>query len=178
MTIGAMVLDVIFIILGLFFIINPSVGVTSALVLFGVVLIISGLYSIVKYIINGKAIFKFELIYGILSLIIGLLAVFNTSAFANFITTFVGVWLLFSSVFKLVLAAELRRINVDSWTFDLGISALTILLALLLIINPFYGYIVLTTYAAIVVIMYAGFDLVEQLYIRKRANKIIKFLSK
>ena len=60
----------------------------------------------------------------------------------------------------------------------MGISVLTIILSLLLIINPFSGYIVISTYAAIMIIMYAGMDLVEQFFIRKRAGKIIKYLSK
>ncbi len=177
-TIGAMMLDVIFIVLGMFLIANPSVGVNAALFLFGVILIISGLYSIIKFINNNKVIFRFELIYGIISLIVGLLAFFKPFAIVNLITVLVGAWLIITSVVKFFIANELRRIGVDSWSFDMAISVLTILLGLFLIINPFNGYIILTTYAAIVVIMYAGFDLVQQLLIRKRANIIVKFLSK
>ncbi len=177
-TIGAMMLDVVFIVLGMFVIANPSVGITSALLLFGLLLSVSGLYSIVKYIINNKSIFKFELIYGIISLIVGLIAIFKPFAIVNLITVLVGIWFIVSSVFKFTLAVELRKVNVDTWTFDMGVSVLTLLLGLLLIINPFHGYIILSTYAAIMIIMYAAMDIVEQLYIRKRANSIIKFFSK
>ena len=177
-TIGAMVLDILFIVLGIFLIANPSVGVNSALILLGVILIVSGLYSIIKYIINDRAIFRFELIYGIVSLIVGLLAVFKPFTIVNLITVLIGTWLILSSVFKFATSFELRRFNEDTWTFDMGISVLTIFLGLLLIINPFSGYIVLTTYVAILVIVYAAMDIVEQLFIRKRASRIIKFLSK
>ena len=177
-TLGAMILDVLFIILGLFLIINPVAGITSALVLFGVILVVSGLYSILKFLINNRAIFRFELIYGVVSLVVGLLALFKPFAIVNTISVLVGVWLLFSSIFKFAIAIELRRVNIDSWTFDMGISVLTIILSLLLIINPFSGYIVISTYAAIMIIMYAGMDLVEQFFIRKRAGMILKYLSK
>ena len=177
-TIGTMILDVIFVILGIFLVANPTVGVNASLFLFGVVLIMSGLYSIVKYFTNNRVIFRFELIYGIISLIAGLLAFFKPFAIANLITVLIGSWLIISSVFKFFIANELRRVGIESWTFDMGISVLTIILGIMLIVNPFNGYIILTTYVAILIIMYAGFDLVEQLFIRKRASKIIKFLSK
>ena len=177
-TIGSMVLDLVFIILGIFLISNPSVGLSSALVLFGIILVISGLYSIIKYMVNPRSIFKFELIFGILSLVMGLIAVFKPFAIVNLIAILIGVWLIISSVFKFALSVELRKVNVNTWTFDMGISFLTLILGLLLLINPFSGYIILSTYAAIMIIMYASMDLVEQIYIRKRASKIIKFLSK
>ena len=60
----------------------------------------------------------------------------------------------------------------------MGISIITIILGLLLLINPLSAYMILSTYVAILIIMYAGVDIVEQLVIRKRANTIIKFLSK
>ena len=69
-TIGAMMIDVVFIVLGMFLIANPTVGLNSALMLIGIILLVSGLYAIVKYSINNKNIFKFELIYGIASIVI------------------------------------------------------------------------------------------------------------
>ena len=176
--IGTMILDVVFIVLGIFLIANPAVGVSSALLLFGIILIVSGLYSIIKFILNSRSIFRFEFIYGIVSLIVGLLALFKPFAIVNLITILVGLWLFITSVFKFGVALELRKLNIDSWIFDLVISFLTIIISLLLIINPFGGYIIITTYVAIMVMMYAGIDLVEQVFIRRRASKIIKFLSK
>lgn len=177
-TIGSMMLDVVFIILGMFLIANPTVGPNVALLLFGILLTVTGLYSIIKFILNNKVIFRFELIYGIVSLIVGLVALFKPFAIVNLVSVLVGIWLILSSVFKFAVAVELRKINVSSWTFDMGISIITIILGILLLVNPLSAYMILSTYVAILIIMYAGVDLVEQLVIRKRANDIIKFLSK
>ena len=177
-TIGAMILDVVFIVLGMFLIANPTVGLNSALMLIGIILLVSGLYSIVKYSINNKNIFKFELIYGVASIVIGLIALFKPFAIANLITVLAGFWLIVSSIFKFAISVELKNLNISSWTFDMGLSVLTLFLGLMLVINPFSGYIILSTYAAIMIIMYAASDLVEQIFIRRRANKILKYLSK
>ena len=177
-TLGAIVLDAIYIILSIFFIANPSAGPSVALRLFGLLLIVTGIYSIIKYILNGKSIFRFELVYGIISFVVGLLAFYKPFTIANLIAVLVGAWLIVTSAFKFAVSLELRKCNEQSWTFDMGISALTIFLGILLIINPFNGFMVLETYVAVLVAVYAAMDMVEQFFIRKRTNRIVKFLSK
>ena len=176
-TIGTIILDLIFIILGIFLIANPTVGVDSALMLFGIILLVTGIYSIVKYIMNNQSFFRFELVYGLLSIIVGCFAIFKPFTIVNLITVLLGIWLIISSVFKFGTAIELRKINEDTWTFDLAISALTILLGIMLIINPFSGYMVISTYTGILIMIYAMMDFVEQLFIRKRASRILKYFK-
>ena len=177
-TIGTMLIDIVIIILGFFLVANPAVGTNSALILIGIILVVSGLYSIVKYMLNNRVIFKFELIYGILSLITGFLAIYKPFSIINIVTVLIGCWLLLSSIFKFFIAVELKKVKIESYTFDMAISGITAFLGLFLIINPFGSYIYVTTYIAILMIMYAGIDFVEQLTIRKRASKILKFLGK
>jgi len=176
-TLGTILVDVILIVMSVFFIYFPTVGTESALLILGIVLLISGIYSIIKFILNSKSFFKFELVYGILSIVCGALAILKPFEITNFITILVGIWLLISSLIKLPIIIELRKFKEDSWIFDFSILILTLLLAILLLINPFNGYIILSTYAAIMIIVYAASDILEQLFLRKRASKIIDFFK-
>ncbi len=176
-TFGSIVLDIILIIMGIFMITNKTIGPESALVVFGVMLLISGVYAIIKYLIHPKNIFKFELIYGVLSIIAAAFAIFKPFEVANFITIIVGIWLIVTSVFKFFISVELKNYNQDSWIFDLSISALTILLGIMLLINPFNGYMVLSTYVGIMLTIYCAMDMTEQFLIRKRVNSIVEFLK-
>lgn len=177
-TIGSILMDILIIILGIFFVSNPTVGLESALLLIGIILLVSGIYSIIKYIVNPRSFFKFELLYGILSIIAGLFAVFKPFGVATLIVVLVGIWLIISSVVKLVMAIELRKLKEDTWVFDLTVSALTILLGILILVNPFSSYIILSTYVGVMMMIYAAMDIVEQFFIRRRANTIMKFFSK
>jgi len=175
-TIGSMILDIVLILMGIFLIANPSIGTSSALMLFGIILLVSGVYSIIKYIINPKGIFKLELVYGILSIITGALSIFKPFDVISFITIIVGIWLIINAVTKLVIALEIRKVS-DAWIFDLTISILTIILGILLLANPFYNYVVLSVYAGVMMVVYAAMDLLEQLFIRNRAKFILKMFK-
>ena len=48
---------------------SPAVGEEAALLLIGILLLISGVCSIIKYILNPKRLFKIELGFGIISVI-------------------------------------------------------------------------------------------------------------
>ena len=177
-TLGSIIIDLVIIFLGVFMISNPTVGIESALVILGVVLLINGIYSIIRYVMNPKSIFRYDLIYGILSVIASLFAIFKPFDVANFITVIIGIWLVITSIVKFLLSMEFRKVKQDSWVFDMTISALTFLLGIMLLINPFNGYMVLSTYAAIMISLYAAIDLVEQLLIRKRVKYLVEYISK
>lgn len=176
-TLGSIILDVIFILLGIFLIANPSVGLESGLVLLGIILLISGLFSIIKYVTNGSRFFKFELVFGIISFIAGLFAMIKPFDVATLITVLVGIWLILSSAVKFAMAVEFRKLRNGTWAFDLTISTLTILLGIMFLINPFKGYMILTSYAGVLIMIYSAMDIVQQLFIRQRVNDIIKLFK-
>ena len=177
-TIGAIIIDILFIIMGIFFIANPAVGAESALMIIGIILLVSGIYSIIKFIINSRSFFKFEIVYGLLSIIAGCFAIFRPLGAELLIAILVGTWLIISSAFKLPIVLTLKNHNEGSWIFDLTVVILTIILGILLLINPFKGYMVLTVYSGIMLMIYAAMDVVEQLFIRKRAKIISSYFSK
>ena len=176
-TLGTIGVDLILIAMSIFFIAYPTVGKDAALLIIGIVLLISGIYAIIKFIVNPKSFFKFELVYGLICIIFGSLAVFKPVDLTNFITIGVGIWLIITSVFKLPIIIEFKRHKDSSWLFDLTIVVLTLIMGLLLIFDPFNGFIALTTYAAIMILMYASMDIIEQFYLRKRAKTVLKFFK-
>ena len=177
-SIGTIAVDLLVIILGIFFMTNPAVGLESGLLLIGILLLISGIASIIKYIIHPKRLFRFELGYGILSIIAGLLAIFKPFEVATLMTILFAIWLIVSSTIKLVMALELRKIKDNTWTFDVTVAILTIILGILIIFNPFSSNMLLTVYIGVMMCIYASMDIVEQFFIRKRMNTIIKIFSK
>lgn len=179
-TIGSIIMDVIFIALGVFLIVNPELSTKVSGVLLGILLVVAGLYSIIKYILNMDSafIFAFELIYGLLSAIAGILIMANPLSLANFITIIVGLWFIISAGIKISIALQFKASKEETWVLNLVIGILTIIIGILLLINPFNAYIVLTTYVGIMLIIYAGMDIVEQFLFRKRAGEVTKILFK
>lgn len=177
-TIGSIAVDILVIVLGLFFITNPAVGLESALLLIGLLLFISGISSIIKFIIHPRSIFKFELVFGIVSIIAGILAIFKPFSVATLITVLIAIWLIISSSVKVVMALKLRKLKDSTWTFDITVSLLVIIIGILVLVNPFSSCMLLSVYVGVMLSIYAAMDIVEQFFIRKRINNIIKIFSK
>jgi uncharacterized membrane protein HdeD (DUF308 family) len=177
-TFMAIIVDVLFVVLGIFLVADPELSTKVSGMLIGLVLIVSGIYEIIQFILNIDTtfIFTFKLVYGILSIIMGALIISDPFSVANFLTIMVGIWLLISAGIKGTIALQLKYFKEETWLFNLVIAILTIVLGLLLLINPFNGYIILSTYAGIMLVVYAGMDIVEQFLFRKRASEIEKII--
>ena len=179
-TIGAILIDVLFIALSVFLIVNPELSVNVAGVLIGIVLIISGLAKIIHFLLNSSRAFLYtsNLLFGILSVLVGALITFNPFSLANMISICVGIWLLIASVYKLGITFQFKRNSEQTWFFNFVISILTIFIAILLLVNPFASSIILSIYAGIMIFVYAAMDIVEKLLYRKRFKEIEKILFK
>ena len=180
MTLGAIGLDVVFIILGIYFATVPEITASVANILIAIVLLVSGIYSLIKFIMNmhENLVFTFELLYGILSIVAGIIIMAKPLALTSLITIFVGIWFIISGAIKATLAIRFKKFKENSWLLNLTIAILTIIIGILLIVNPFKGSLVLSVYVGIMLIIYSSMDIVEKLLLRKRANDIEKIIFK
>ena len=174
---GAIVLDLLYIFFGAFLISNPNMGTKAALVIVGIILVITGIFSISKYIMNNYKIFLFELIYGILCIAFGILCLVNPFGVANFISIMVGIWLIITSILKGVIAIEFKMHNEGTWLINLAMSILVIVIGVILIVNPFVNYIIITTYVGVMIVVYSCIDILNQCIFMKRIDSILKFIK-
>lgn len=174
---GAIVLDLLYIFFGAFLISNPNMGTKAALVIVGIILIITGIFSISKYIMNNYKIFLFELTYGIISIVFGVLCLLNPFSVANFISIMVGIWLVTTSILKGIIALDFKKNKENTWLINLAMSLLIIIIGIILIVNPFVNYIIITTYVGVMIVIYSCIDILNQCIFMKRLDNILKFIK-
>ena len=131
-------LSVLLILVGVLFLLNPTLSLNIIGILFGIVVLCFGCLNIYAYLKSRELyFFKFHIIYGILDLILGVLIIISPFTFTQMITIFIGFWLIYLAVMKIDLAMRLKRISEKSW-LTLFISAiLSIFMSILIFINPF-----------------------------------------
>ncbi len=176
MTIFSIIGDILLLLLGSYFALNPTISASFMGYMFGIALIITGVYNSIKYVVNFEVskFFINSLIYGIISILAGIIIVFNPFSFANIVSIMLGIWLIISSIFRGTLVWQLKKYNEEIWPISLTISLLTLILGILVLINPFESYLLLTTFIGILIACYAASDILQQLLFRKRLNEIIK----
>jgi len=175
-TYGQMVLDIIICLLGIYSATNPTESTTVIAVAFGIILIVVGIYNIIKYIFNMNKgpFFAIDITYGILSIIAGIFIITNPLSLASILSVGLGAWLIISAIFKGALAIQLKNVKEETWLFSLVVSIITLVIGIVIIVNPFSTALVLTTSVGILMCVYSAVDFVQQILFRHRVKEFIE----
>ncbi|MFG6324583.1 MAG: DUF308 domain-containing protein [Lachnospiraceae bacterium] len=153
------------ILVGVLLLINP-IGFTSGIIIMlGIVLLISGIISVIGYFRTDAAIAVHEqgLAKGLISSALGLFCILQTHWFivAFPILTFLyGAAILVLGLFKIQFTSDMIRMKKKRWGFAALSALLNILLAVIIFMNPFGSTIALWTVMAVTLIFEAVFELV------------------
>ncbi len=162
---GSLLSCILEIIIGILLLINP-VGFTSAiLVVLGVALTVLGIISVIKYFRTDPVIAHQEnsLAKGIIYVIIGLFFALRSEWFIltfPLLTVLYGVMTLLMGVSKVEWAVDMLRLDAKYWFVALISAVLTLLFAVLILVNPFAGTAALWTFIAVSLIIEAVIDIV------------------
>ena len=120
---------------------NPLSAYVVTEVIFGAALIISGIVSIIAYARTSKVMMGagWVLADGILSLILGALICFsryNEGLFAITISTFLGLWLLFSGSSETIRSFDLHKLGAKGWGWLTAWGIICILGGIAVFCNP------------------------------------------
>ena len=136
-------ISVVFVLIGVIFLIWPSISVQVLSVLCGIFITCFGVYNLYCYSKRSfYPLFKFHLVYGILSLLLGVLTIINPFTFSQVITIFIGMWVLYLAVLKIDLSLRLKVIGESSWLLLLVSSLLEVFMSIIIFINPFSNLLI------------------------------------
>lgn len=127
-----MVAGIVLVLLGALCIVMPFAAGVWTVLLLGVILIISGISTIVHaFKSRGGVGFVVQLILGTLYVVIGAMLAFNPLEGIVAVTLIIGVLLLVDGLTRLVLAFRIRR--APGWSWLLGGGVLSLLLGLIIV---------------------------------------------
>lgn len=153
------------IVVGILLLVNP-VGFTSGIIIaLGIVLLITGLVSTIRYFITDakKAAASQLLVKGILLIVVGAFCTLKSQWFLMtfpILTVVYGAAILFAGIYKIQWMADLLRAKNQKWFLALISAGISILCAVVVIANPFTSTAVLWMFTGISLIVEAVFDIV------------------
>ena len=130
---------VLYIILGLILLIWPGVSATVFCYAFGGILLIYGVVTIVSFFLRDsrQGSFVFELFLGIVAAALGLLFLLRPVIVASVLPVILGLFIVVDGLVNLKRALELRRMLYLRWTVPLVLSAVSAVLGLVIVFQPF-----------------------------------------
>lgn len=170
--IWAIAFSVCILALGIVMVIWPDVSAIAVCVILGVFCICLGAVDIIRYFKLGLAgiFFRYDLILSIFGILIGILMLVRASDAVAFLPVAVGIYMIMGSVLCIKLAVELRRFQSGSWLLAMLWGVLGVILAFILLLDPFAGASILMIFAGIALIV-GG---IQDLYLVISVSKAIK----
>ena len=117
---------------------------------------------------------KYKYIPGLVLILLGIIIIINPVATINLLGIGMGVWLLVIGTENLAYAIRLWKFKEDISSLVLFISICAMLMGILIIINPFSKFMLVTKLAGIFIIASGLLDMVKLLLFKKRAKNIIQ----
>ena len=99
----SIVISILFAILGVFLVVNPTKSITSIIFAFGVLLLGSGVISVLNYTIipPEEKIYSLDFLRGILTIITGILTIIFKDDLVNVLPILLGLFLIFNHLFQM-----------------------------------------------------------------------------
>ncbi len=169
---GTILACIVEIIIGVLLLINP-VGFTAGIIMtLGIVLAIMGIFNLVGYFraTPEEAAQGSGLVKGLLLVGGAFVCLFKTQwliAAFPLITVFYGIVILITGINKLQWAIDLLRLKEKHWYVALIGAALSVLFAVVILMNPFTSTGVLWTFIAISLIVEAIMDILTFIFGKK-----------
>lgn len=164
--------SIILFILGVLLLSVPGGIVTSVIRIFGIIIVILGMLSIVN--VAKTKVYNGEMVYGILIGVLGLVFISNPEVIASIIPFVFGVWIVIKSSFKLQFVVALKRSKSPEYIKALVVNIITLILGVVLVFNPFKGAEALIRIIGGFMIAYSLLDILEYGFTKPKKVKVIK----
>lgn len=150
---------------GIILIAKPEQSVQFICIIFGAVMILLGIGSLVSYFTKMKL--TLLAVIGILTIIIGVMICVRYERLVSAVIFLFGLFVTVSGVVDFVSALDARKNNLKSWIFSLVMSIGVTILGLIVLINPFDSAILLTRLLGLSLLIYTVLDLITFIQVRK-----------
>ncbi|MCD7962799.1 MAG: DUF308 domain-containing protein [Rikenellaceae bacterium] len=146
-----LIIGIVFFVMGIIVFAYPAESYFTLAVLFGYVILFSGVFQIILAATSRRCMIGWSWILasGIIETVIGLLLIFNPGLSAVTLPIFFGFWLMFRSFSTIGLGSDMQKFKVSGaiWTIVLGV--LLLILSIIILVQPL-------TYGTSMVIVWTG----------------------
>lgn len=176
--VASIVLDILFLIFGIFAYINPVMTQKSVAIVLGVYFLLFGLFNIYEFVMRkGFSLFKERIILGILEIGVGIFAFFCPLKIVKMLTILLGIYLIFIAIFKILDALILKKHKYDGWLIVLVISIMLLIFGVFNIINPLVASIDIVEIVSIFIILASILEITYHLILFGKYKELKKLFK-
>ena len=169
-------MSVLYLALGVFLLLMPGTALSLVCAALGAVVLACAVVQLVRYFTVERGIFQSQLtlISGLVCLGLGAFLIFRSDIVVRVLPIVFGLFVIFDSLGRVQNALELRRCGYASWKGFLLLAALSIVLGIIMIVNPFGTMETLVMAIGIILIVEGSINLFSALYTMLAVRRFMK----
>ena len=152
--------------LGFFLLLVPGTALNVVCYALGAVVLICAVVQLVRYFAVERGVFQSQLtlISGLVCLALGAFLIIRSDIVVRILPIVFGLFVIFDSLGRIQNALELRRCNYESWKGFLALALLSVVLGVVMIMNPFGTMETLVMAIGVILIVEGTLNLLSALY--------------
>ena len=171
--------SIILFILGLLLFLKPDTVIHVVALILGIFIIVVGIFALLKYFLaeQKNGMIRFNIIYGGVCIVSGLILALTPSAIASILPIVLGIWMIISSLLKIQYALNMKEAGSTSWIPTFTLAMITLVVGILLVINPWRGAQVILQIVGGFLMAYALLDVIASFLLNKETKTLMKVID-
>ena len=152
--------------LGVFLLMKPTTALNIVCYALGAVVLACAAVQLIRYFVVERGVFQSQLtlISGIICLALGAFLILRSDIVVSILPIVFGLFVIFDSLGRIQNALDLRRCEYPSWKGFLLLPVLSVVLGVVMILNPFGTMETLVMAIGIILIIEGAINLLSALY--------------
>ena len=159
-------MSLLYLALGIFLLMVPGTALNVVCCALGGVVLACAAVQLVRYFAVERGVFQSQLtlVSGIVCLALGAFLIIRSDIVVSILPIVFGLFVIFDAIGRVQNALDLRRCGYDSWKGFLFLPVLSVVLGVVLVINPFGAMETLVMAIGIILIVEGAINLLSALY--------------
>lgn len=170
------VMSVLYIALGIFLIVEPGTALNVVCYALGGMVLVCAAIQLVRYFTAERGVFQSQLTlaFGIICLGLGGFLLVRSDIVIRILPIVFGLFVVFDSLGRVQNALELRRCHYSSWKGFLLLALLSVVLGVIMIVNPFGTMETLVMAIGVILLVEGALNLLSALYTALAVRRFMK----
>ena len=176
--IKGILVSILLIALSIFLILRPEEIIATLLRVIGILVLIFGVFDSMSYFAkkDDTKLFDYGLLKGLMEVTLGILFIFKYEALISIFPMVLGLLIVFINLFKLQLSLNIKEVD-DTYLTGVIISALSIILGVVILLNPFESLKVVVIVSGAILLVSELANIVYSIIVLKHIRKIHKVVK-
>ena len=169
-------MSLLYLALGIFLLMVPGTALNVVCYALGGVVLACAAVQLVRYFVVERGVFQSQLtlISGLVCLALGAFLIIRSDIVVRVLPIVFGLFIIFDSLGRVQNALELRRCEYSSWKVFLLLAVLSVILGIVMVVDPFGTMETLVMAIGLILILEAALNLLSALYTMLAVRRFMK----